>query len=285
MKYAFLNQNKLPLVIAPDSAEADIQMIVGDNRDELQALILDHGALLFRGFRVKTVPEFAAFASGFADRKLLDYVGGASPRVILGDGVYASTEYPPEISIPAHNELSYTCRWPEFLFFYCVTPPQIGGETPLGDSRRILQTIDPEIVERFSSRQIRYDRFLENDATSEYSWQAAFETEDRKLVDDYCKQRGIETEWNDDGSLRLTEIRPATAIHPKTGDEVWFNQADGFHPSVLGIKNSEDTSLRLRSHFGDGGENRCRRSRDHSRSDPKRTNIFSVDEGRCSRGR
>jgi hypothetical protein len=31
----------------------------------------------------------------------------------------------------------------------------------------------------------------------------------------------------------LTQTRPATAVHPETGDEVWCNQADGFHPSAL----------------------------------------------------
>ncbi len=33
--------------------------------------------------------------------------------------------------------------------------------------------------------------------------------------------------------LRLQQVRPATAVHPVTSDRVWFNQADGFHPSAL----------------------------------------------------
>lgn len=65
----------------------------------------------------------------------------------------------------------------------------------------------------------------------------------------------------DNGSLSLSEVRPATAIHPKTGEEVWFIQADGFHPSILGdeeyraVLSANDTgTLRLNAYFGDGGE-------------------------------
>jgi hypothetical protein len=138
-----------------------------------------------------------------------------------------------------------------------VTPPQSGGETPLGDSRKIIKAIDPEIAGRFRSRQVRYDRFLDNEPQSEYSWQGAFETEDEARVNEYCSRRGIQHEWSNDGALRLREIRPATAVHPKTGEEVWFNQADGFHRSLLGIADDElasDPKLRLNAFFGDGGE-------------------------------
>jgi hypothetical protein len=54
--------------------------------------------------------------------------------------------------------------------------------------------------------------------------------------------------------------RPATAHHPHTGEEVWFNQADGFHPSALlpdvyaaalAEVGSEDR-FRLNVTYGDG---------------------------------
>ena len=260
MKYSFLNDNKLPVVIEPGAREhgsEDIRTVAAGNRGVLDSFMLRHGALLFRGFRIDNIPQFASFARTFAGRELLDYVGGASPRLILGDRVYTSTEYPADIVLPAHNELSYTSQWPEYRFFFCITPPRIGGETPIGDSRRILNSIDAEIVERFRSRRIRYDRFLENCPASQYSWQAAFETEDTARVEECCLARGIRFRWHPDGSLHLTETRPATALHPRTGEEAWFNQADGFHPSALGITAadlSSNSRLRLGAHFGDGGE-------------------------------
>ena len=236
-------------------------LTVGKNRESLAAKLRTAGALLFRGFPTLTIPEFARFASDVAGRELLSYVAGASPRTQLGGGVYTSTEYPAEIDLPLHNELSYTFEWPEVLFFYCVTPAEAGGETPLADSREILKKLDPHVVERFKARGLNYERLLENGTENEYSWQAAFETEDRSVVEAYCERGNVDFRWNDDGSLWLSEIRPATAIHPATREEVWFNQAEGFHPSTFGEQFYSDYSadpaphrLRLNVRFADGGE-------------------------------
>jgi alpha-ketoglutarate-dependent taurine dioxygenase len=59
--------------------------------------------------------------------------------------------------------------------------------------------------------------------------------------------------------LRLSQIRPAILTHPTTHEKVWFNQADGFHPSNLDAETyralislmSED-EFRLNVFFGDG---------------------------------
>jgi hypothetical protein len=258
--------NKLPAVVEPDpqdriTAAEDFLASVIEDHDSLTGKLLEAGALLFQGLPLLNIPEFARFARRFAGRELLSYVAGASPRTQLGGGVYTSTEYPSEFTLPLHNELSYTFEWPEYLFFSCVTAAPEGGETPLADSREILRHLDPKIVERFRSRGLRYERILDGGRDNRYSWQAAFETDDREVVENYCRKGDVEFRWNDDGSLWLSECRPATAIHPKTGEEVWFNQADGFHPSVFGdefyreyLLEPEKHRLRLNVRFADGGE-------------------------------
>ena len=263
----FSHSNKtLPLLIEPVPSEhvpdaEDFLASVTQGHDNLTEKLLDAGALLFRSFPILDIPEFARFARTFAGRELLSYVAGASPRTQLGGGVYTSTEYPSEFNLPLHNELSYTFEWPEYLFFYCITPPGHGGETPLADSRQILKRLDREIVDRFKLRGLRYERLLEHGRDNQYSWQAAFETDDREVVENYCRKGNVEFRWNDDCSLWLSEYRPATAIHPKSGEEVWFNQADGFHPSVFGdefyreyLSNPGKHRLRLNVRFADGGE-------------------------------
>jgi alpha-ketoglutarate-dependent taurine dioxygenase len=58
----------------------------------------------------------------------------------------------------------------------------------------------------------------------------------------------------------MSQVRPATAVHPVTGEEIWFNQADGFHPSgldaqtyaeLIAICGSEE-AFRLNVSYGDG---------------------------------
>lgn len=268
MKIGFLNECKLPVLIesAVNSSgeKASLENFVSclvENGKALREKLLAHGALLFRGYAVESPDDFERFVRQFSGANLLDYAGGVSPRVELTKGgVYTSTEYPAQFRLALHNELSYSDKYPRHVYFCCLTAPENGGgETPIGDSRRILKAIAPEIVREFKAKKIRYDRNLFGDAGSGFSWQDAFQTTDKSAIEHFCRQSNIEYKWKSDGGLRLTQIRPATAIHPATGEEVWFNQADGFHPSnldaetynyLISIMPEED--FRLNARFGDG---------------------------------
>lgn len=246
---------KMPLIIEPPSgAKTTPTAELIKMRDFFISELHIFGTLLFRGFDIKTVEQFENFARLFSGKDLLDYAGGVSPRVSMGKGVYTSTEYPPNLALSLHNELSYSANYPRHLYFFCVVEPEIGGETTIGDSRKILQNIDSEIVNLFKKKQIRYDRNLSGEAGSGYAWQDAFETDDRRTIENHCRKISAEYEWKPDGGLRVSQVRPATNIHMETGEEVWFNQADGFHPSNLDRETYElmNGNFRLNCCFGDG---------------------------------
>ncbi len=267
MKTSFLNEQKLPMLVEPSSKSErnrSFDTLISESRSEekfLRAKLLEHGALLFRGFNIETCDDFQHFARSFSGKKLLNYAGGVSPRVELtgNSKIYTSTEYPPHLTLALHNELSYAEKYPARVYFFCQVAPEIGGETPIGDSRRILKSIAPEIVREFKAKQIRYDRNLSGDAGSGFSWQDAFETVDKQTVENYCRAGVIDFEWKSDGSgLRLSQTRPATIKHPETGEEVWFNQADGFHASNLDaetyryfLSQMPEEDFRLNARFGD----------------------------------
>lgn len=164
---------------------------------------------------------------------MFDYVAGNSPRSKLGQGVYTSTEYPPPYFISLHNEMSYSSQWPQRLFFCCLIEPTEGGATPLIDSRGLLRSLPGELVDEFKRKQVRYIRNLHGGSGMGKSWQETFETREKSVVDGYASASGAGTKWNPDGSLTLTNVGPATITHPDTQEEVWFNQADQFHPSTL----------------------------------------------------
>jgi alpha-ketoglutarate-dependent taurine dioxygenase len=254
-----------PFLIRP-VAGCDAQAAVTlatTRRDALSAQLLISGALLFRGFELRTTEEFGRLVDAFSGGSpRFGYAGGASPRRAMkggGGNVYNSTEYPPAIELSLHNELSYTDVYPSLLFFFCLVAPGQGGATTLGDSRRILSRIDGSVLQAFRTHGVRYVRNLSADAGSGYSWQDAFETDDPAQAEAACRHIGASFEWWE-GFLRVSQVRPAIARHPVTGEDVWFNQADGFHPSaldkdtyasLLAYHGNED-AFRLTVSFGDG---------------------------------
>jgi hypothetical protein len=170
--------------------------------------MLKYGALLFRGFDVRTADEFREFVRGFSEKEFFNYAGGASPRSAVQENVYNSTEYPPDLALELHNELSYSRKYPRHLYFFCETAPAQGGETTLGDSRRIRQEIRPEIVELFKTKGVLYERYLRAETGFGYSWQEAFETADRQKIEDICRATGADFDWQENDCLRLRQVCP-----------------------------------------------------------------------------
>ena len=265
IKTSFINSREMPLVIVPENEGTEkgglenLLAIGGEKKEFLNEKLRECGALLFRNFDVLNETDLEQFVEAFAGKDLLNYAGGVSPRSRLKNKIYTSTEYPPDLTLALHNELSYADEFPSLVFFCCVVAPATGGETSIADSRRILKNIEPEIVETFKQKKVMYIRNLDASKGSGYSWQDAFETEDKREAENHCRRIGAGFEWRANDCLLLSQIRPATAMHPATGEEVWFNQAHGFHPSALDaetyrffIERMPEDDFRLNAKFGDG---------------------------------
>ena len=232
---------------------------VSSNRDLFDSWLTKHGAVLLRGFAVNTPEEFESVVRA-VQPALLNYIEGDSPRTKITGNVYTSTEYPETYQISLHNELSYAHQWPRNIFFFCATPPAQGGETPIVDCREVLQALDPHIRERFISRKVRYVNNLHGGGGVGKSWQDTFETTDKSDVVRYLSVGQVHFTWDDRGTLRTSQVRDAVITHPVTGELVWFNQAEQWHPSTLDLKNRRammalgmnEEDLPHYASFGDG---------------------------------
>ncbi|NWD69713.1 TauD/TfdA family dioxygenase [Pseudomonas gingeri] len=188
------------------------------------------GGVLFRGFQFDGEADFEAFACSFG-HDLLTYDYASTPRTKLHSRVYTSTEYPAHQVIPLHNEQSYSRNWPMKIWFHCIKASEVGGETPIADSRVIYTQIDPAIRQRFANKRLMYVRNYGNGL--DLSWEQAFGTEDRAQVERFCRENHIDFEWLDEDELRTRQVCQAVAQHPVSGEWVWFNQAHLFHISNL----------------------------------------------------
>lgn len=225
----------LPLVIRPGDprrrSRRDLVRLIKHEREWLEQKVREHGAVLFRGYAVDTPRDFEKVART-AVPELKPYVEGQSPRTKVRGNVYTSTEYPKQLRVTLHSELSYTKEPPRNLLFYCEKAATEGGETPIVDCRKVYQEMPTDLREKFESLQVKYVKNMPNsDKGLGKTWMDHFESHDKKTVERYLDANDIVWTWLDDGSLRTESVRPAVRKHPITGETVWYNQANLWHVS------------------------------------------------------
>jgi alpha-ketoglutarate-dependent taurine dioxygenase len=246
----------LPLLIEPRLHGLDLTAWAADHRARIEADLLRHGGLLFRGFGIDGANRLEAVVRAVAG-DALEYRERSSPRSTVEGKIYTSTDYPSDYPIFLHNENSYQNDWPLKIFFLCQQPAQEGGETPIADCRRVLARIAPEVRDRFADKGWMYVRNFGDGFGLD--WRTVFQTEDKAAVEAHCRKSGIEVEWKSGDRLRTRAVRPAMARHPKTGELLWFNHATFFHVSTLEpavrealLEEFPEEDLPANTYYGDG---------------------------------
>jgi len=230
VRTSYLNGGgELPLVIEPNVRQIDLAHWGKANWEAVEAMVLKHGAVLFRGFDVPSIVEFQDFAQSVGTELFGEY--GDLPRAGIGGKVYDSTPYPSDQAILFHNESSHMHRWPLRIWFYCLQAAEQGGETPIVDCREVCRRLDPAIIKNFQGRKVIYVRNYTDGI--DVSWRAFYRTEDRAVVEEYCRRAGVEFEWKGDNGLRTRQVCEAVRVHPQTGEMVFFNQIQLHHVSFL----------------------------------------------------
>jgi alpha-ketoglutarate-dependent taurine dioxygenase len=219
-----------PLIIMSQYPGQNLAERIRDDRNEIDCLILRHGAVLFRGFDV-TAPEHFSKAMAVLDPEILSYTERSSPRHKVADNVYTSTDHPHHQDIVLHSEQSYTLDWPCLISFTCQRKAMTGGNTPIADNRKVLRHLPTGLRDRFERHGVLYMRTYTPGLG--VRWQTAFQTESRAEVERFCAERNIVVEWLPDGRLRTRQKRSAFQKHPVSGEVLWFNHALFFHHTSL----------------------------------------------------
>jgi alpha-ketoglutarate-dependent taurine dioxygenase len=245
----YLNKEKLPLVIEPTDPKMPphkfFELLTRD-KEKLKQSLLQEGGILFRNFPLSSAQDFAAAIKSLDTGKFLDYIGGDSPRNKIAEGIYTSTEAPPDIKIPLHNELSFVKNHPKHIYFFCEIPSPVGGETIIADARKVYKAMDERVKDRFLKTSLKYvSCYYHKNKLFEYinkkqpfhkSWMQVFETESKQEVEMKCRENDFGFKWNQQDWLQINQIRPAMIEHPITKEKVWFNQVHlfDFNPKLLG---------------------------------------------------
>ena len=219
--------NVIALLEGDEAAKSSFEVRADELSPKSFVDLMDsHKALLFRNENKPfTVEDFGAFVTSFK-LKSYPYVGGAAPRTVIPvaagkDIIFTANESPPDSKIPFHHELAQKSNPPEYIFFFCETPAEVGGETPIIDSTKVFRFAKenhPEFIEKLMEHGARYIRTLppEDDPTSpigrsyKNTWNV---TSTEELEAKLSEIEGCSWEWHPDGSVRITtEAVPAIRL-------------------------------------------------------------------------
>lgn len=221
----------------------DIYQYLSNNKSEIYNLLYTYGAIIFKDIPVENAEDFERFVSSASIHPTGEYREAATPRTQVHNSVFTSTDYPQEYPIYLHNENSHVTSWPNTLFFYCQTPAEQGGETPIADCRKIYQNIDRDIVNKFEKKGICYKRTFGYGLGIE--WQKSFGLSSKEDLSEYLKKNHMNGKWIDDSHLEITYNRWASALHPSTKENIWFN-----HGLFFNVNNLSESQQLFAKEFG-----------------------------------
>jgi len=237
----------------------DISQTIRSKREWIEEQLMEHSALLFRGFPLRSASDFSSFVEAFGWEEE-PYVGFAF-RTKVEDRVYTANEGPLHEELGFHHEMSLIKACPSKLFFFCETAPPEGGETAIVLSQRITQRMEnrmPEFVSRLEDvglvftvttpTQNRSSSFIAK------NWQTFFETNDpseaKKRASDLMNCATFECFEDGSGKFVLGPLETIRAFQGHEGRRVWLHGIAGppqRNPSV-------SASVSASVYLGDGSE-------------------------------
>jgi alpha-ketoglutarate-dependent taurine dioxygenase len=222
---------------------------------DVERLLAERGAILWRNLGLRGGKDLEDVLARL-ELEPLAYSFRSTPRTSVGNNIYTATEYPPDQTIPQHNENSYGEHWPDLLWFFCEQFEAEGGQTPLSDSRAVYREIDAAVRQEFIARGVLYERNFHQDL--DLSWQTVFQTQSQAQMESFCSLSGIEVRWRSEGRPTIRHRGPVVLDHPITKEPVWFNQAHLFHVSSLApqiaaaLESLTNGEWPRNAYFGDG---------------------------------
>ncbi|CAE7630906.1 unnamed protein product [Symbiodinium sp. CCMP2592] len=222
-----------PLVLSPSrqSSARELSAWAASRSGQLQDLLLQHGAVLFRDCGITSAEDFGLVVRAMGCEGY-DYVGGAAPRTEVVKGVvFTSNESPPDQPIPFHHELAQSPTPPNYILFCCEVESKHGGATPIIPSDEVadfFMSHFPDFAREVEAKGVRYIRTMPEvtDPTSAQgrSWAESYAVKTREEAEEVMTKQGSTWEWLSGGDLKVTTAAlPALRMDERTGRRVFFN--------------------------------------------------------------
>ena len=195
-EHGFLQEVKAPSKL---SSQLALEKWICEKKDHLISKLENSGAILFSGVPLKDAIDFDHFVSAF-HFKAFTYEESLSNAVRINktDKVFTANEAPREIEIYLHHELAQTPVYPRYLFFFCASAPESGGETPICRSDHLYSKMleeDPELMKKFEEFGVIYNSIMSNadelDSGQGRSWQKTLGAATKEKAEKYLHNIGL----------------------------------------------------------------------------------------------
>eukprot|EP00111_Clytia_hemisphaerica_P001787 TCONS_00005039-protein len=250
------------IAITDAHIDKQIQEIGASIRPSLDQIFQQNkSCILIKNLPIKEAKDFNDFVKGL-DYVAMSYDTGVAFRSEVESLLYSASDEPSEYSIELHNEMVYLSKFPGKIMFCCLKQAPKGGESPIVFNRDLIKLINPEVLDKFRKKGIRYLRSTKHQKNTDYiAWQHTFSTESEKVAEEKMLRDGYQWEWRENGDVTIWYNLPAFFSHPITGEEIWLNQAVPSHcsyfkshPMYDGKEELSPSEYHFHTCYGDGAE-------------------------------
>ncbi|GJC99490.1 taurine catabolism dioxygenase [Colletotrichum higginsianum] len=146
----------------PPALVAEVEELSSSGK--LRVLLDKHGAVYFQNLGLESAEQFSQFAHAFGWTAHED-IGNPVRRTIHAKNVATANEGPNTQPVYPHNEFGLSPHFPAYVFFYCASAPETGGETPINNSvvlYRRLRERHPDFIDEIEKKGVKYQLFYPN---------------------------------------------------------------------------------------------------------------------------
>ena len=216
---------------------SDVMVWANERISDFQRMLDETGALLFRGFPIKTAQEFDRFVQAFGYEPFTyEESFSNAVRINLTPRVFTANEAPSSVEIFLHHEMAQTPVYPSKIFFCCLSAAETGGATPLcrsDDLWAALKEKNPKWMSLFVDKGLRYRSHMPANDNAQSgqgrSWKSTLSVGSAEEAEARLRSLGYTWEWQTDRSLIAETPRLPAVKSLNDGSQSFFNQLIAAH--------------------------------------------------------
>ncbi|NRA45482.1 MAG: TauD/TfdA family dioxygenase [Oligoflexales bacterium] len=192
--------------------------------------LISHGVSIVHSFPMNDFTKFNELAQSVITYPM-NYKGGTNSREDLGGGTLSVGTEPPDVDVPAHNEMSYWHRYPEIIMFGCKQCPDGKGPTVIANNLDITKDIlSTSVGRKFKEQGVKFIRNFYNEDSKQHghsetclrSWQQAFGCSNKSAMIKLCEKENWGYSFTEKDDITISYKLPAFEFDPALNENLFF---------------------------------------------------------------